>query len=312
MAWRRPFRHAEDILCVLKSEAFLPITSITDYPDSIRSTEKGEEASTLLGAIAAAAPDAKPVVVEDDIGGSDADAPTVAPMASRRRGRRGSRGGRGTRGLGQGRGATANVVTASARRTGAAVLCLEEDVEPSSIDEQDTMLAQEADESAKRHTDDNSDAGIGAEGAGNNSNNNNNEDDDDEDDDNEDAAAGRNAPRSPFEKSKCSFVWFEEGATYDVGKDTRRRKMKMKEVDAIATALAEALNEKAEMMPGRKPFDKAAIKTKWRNFARRDKEGTVKVKEEKEKAYHKNPQEARRLDCKYAALAKAVAKKKYD
>ena len=160
MAWRRPFRHAEDILCVLKSEAFLPITSITDYPDSIRSTEKGEEASTLLGAIAAAAPDAKPVVVEDDIGGSDADAPTVAPMASRRRGRRGSRGGRGTRGLGQGRGATANVVTASARRTGAAVLCLEEDVEPSSIDEQDTMLAQEADESAKRHTDDNSDGEL--------------------------------------------------------------------------------------------------------------------------------------------------------
>ena len=250
MAWRRLFRHAEDILCVLKSEAFLPITSITDYPDSIRSTEKGEEASTLLGAIAAAAPDAKPVVVEDDNGGSDADAPTVALMASRRRGRRGSCGGRGTRGLGQGRGATANVVTASARRTRAAVLCLEEDVEPSSIDEQDTMLAQEANKSAKRHTDDNSDAGIGAEGAGNISNNNNNEDDDDED--NEDAAAGCNAPRSPFEKSKCSFVWFEEGATYDVGKETRRPKMKMKEVDAIATALAEALNEKAEMMPGRK------------------------------------------------------------
>ena len=56
MAWRRLFRHAEDILCVLKSEVFLPITSITDYPDSIRSTEKGEEASTLLRAIAAAAP----------------------------------------------------------------------------------------------------------------------------------------------------------------------------------------------------------------------------------------------------------------
>ena len=107
-------------------------------------------------------------------------------------------------------------------------------------------------------------------------------------------------------------MWFEEGATYDVGKDTQRRKMKMKEVDAIATALAEALNEKAEMMPGRKPFDKAAIKTKWRNFARRDKEGTAKVKEEKEKAYHKNPQEARRLYREYAALAKAVAKKKYD
>ena len=67
-----------------------------------------------------------------------------------------------------------------------------------------------------------------------------------------------------FEKSKCSFKWFEEEATYDVGKETRRREMKTKEVDAIATALAEALNEKAEdgRTNGRKPFNKAAIKVK--------------------------------------------------
>ena len=60
--------------------------------------------------------------------------------------------------------------------------------------------------------------------------------------------------------SKVNFKWWEERAAKDAQKEMEHRELMQGETEAIATALADALN--ARMAPGRKPFSADSIKVK--------------------------------------------------
>ena len=61
--------------------------------------------------------------------------------------------------------------------------------------------------------------------------------------------------------TKVKFLWYKEGATVHVQKGMKDRNLDEEEKDAIASALANALNE-AGREKGLKAFDQASIKVK--------------------------------------------------